>query len=109
VSKHVYKNVQKSLECRDSLALLTTACYYSDSQEVTKEFLDFFMPSVDIEMDPNDKDAVTHVYIRGAIRRGQGSTTGLRFCVTFKFKKREFLRFSMTCRKKTFKSSLAEV
>ena len=48
----------------------------ADSQEpaqrttyVTREFLEFFMPAVQIELDPNEKDSVTHVYIRGPIRR----------------------------------------
>jgi len=48
----------------------------ADSQEpaqrttyITKEFLDFFMPTVQVELDPNEKDSVTHVYIRGPIRR----------------------------------------
>jgi len=32
---------------------------------ITKEFIEFFIPSIQIELDPSDKDLVTHVYIRG--------------------------------------------
>jgi len=41
----------------------------AESQETatpTKEFLDFFLPSVQIELDPHEKETVTHVYIRGS-------------------------------------------
>ena len=51
--------------------MFKNCAYVPDSQEpaqrtyTTKEFLEFFMPSVQIELDPNEKEAVTHVYIRG--------------------------------------------
>jgi len=41
----------------------------AEAQEpVAKEFLEFFLPSVQIEIDPSEKDSVTQVYIRGLIR-----------------------------------------
>ena len=63
------KRVMLSVVCSFPLNALTA--WIADSQEpaqrafVTKEFLEFFMPSVQIELDPNEKEFVTHVYIRG--------------------------------------------